>query len=76
MKSKKISTYDAEEQKLRTQSATIVEYLKKTGRIEDSQIQDPEERKAQQQKARRDYHNIGTAFKLEVSQSIFQRYMS
>ena len=57
MKSKKISTYDAEEQKLRTQSATIVEYLKKTGRIEDSQIQDPEERKAQQQKARRDYHN-------------------
>ena len=57
MKSKKISTYDAEEQKLRTQSATIVEYLKKTGRIEDSQIQDPEERKVQQQKARRDYHN-------------------
>lgn len=57
MRSKKITPYDAEEQKIQAQSVSIMEYLKISGRIEDPQIQDPEVRKAQQEKARRDYHN-------------------
>lgn len=57
MRSKKIIPYDAEEQRIHAQSVTIMEYLKKSGRIEDTQIQDLDIRRAQQEKARRDYHN-------------------
>ncbi len=57
MKSKKITPYDAEEQKLQSQSASIVEYLKRRGLVADTHIEDEAMRKAQQSKAQKAYHN-------------------
>ena len=57
MRSKKITPYDEEELKLQAQSASIVDYLKRKGIVEDTHIDNEKIRKAQQSKAQKAYHN-------------------
>ena len=38
MRSKKVTPYDAEELKLQAQSASIVDYLKRKGIVEDTPV--------------------------------------
>ena len=57
MRSKKVTPYDAEELKLQAQSASIVDYLKRKGIVEDTHIDNEKIRKAQQSKAQKAYHN-------------------
>lgn len=57
MRSKKVTPYDAEEQRLQTQSASIMDFLKRKGVVEDVKIDDETVRKAQKTKAQKAYHN-------------------
>lgn len=58
MRSKKVTPYDAEEQRLQTQSASIMDFLKRKGVVEDVKIDDETVRKAQKTKAQKAYHKI------------------
>ena len=57
MRSKKVTPYDAEEQRLQAQSASIMDFLKRKGVVEDVKIDDEALRKAQKTKAQKAYHN-------------------
>lgn len=57
MRSKKVTPYDAEEQRLQAQSASIMDFLKRKGVVEDEKIDNEALRKAQRTKAQKAYHN-------------------
>ena len=63
MRSKKVTPYDAEELKLQSQSASIVDYLKRKGVVADNHIDNERIRKAQQSKAQKAYHNTEVLLK-------------
>ena len=73
MRSKKVTPYDAEEQRLQTQSASIMDFLKRKGVVEDVKIDDETVRKAQKTKAQKAYHKGYTEMLVEARQIATKR---
>ena len=57
MKSKKPSSYDAQELQIQRQSANFLELLTRRGVLEDPQIDNDRVRKAKKETAQKAYHN-------------------